>query len=159
MGKRVAFGSPLRPTPWSTARQRKDPGMRRLALGLVASLAVLGGTAAAASTSAQVTIAASSPSIAKSGAVTLLGVVDTGQPFTCPPGALCPAPVPPNVMVLARRDRAHRFGRIAVVHSEAMSGDGSRFSWQLTVSPRRSTTYVAVSAGARSRPLRVRVVR
>jgi hypothetical protein len=102
-------------------------------------------------------LSATTPSIAKGGAVTLLGVVDTGQPFACPAGAFCAPPPEPSVVILARHDRTHAFRRIAVVHAELMGGDGSRSSWQLTVSPWRTTWYIAASAGARSRPLRVRV--
>jgi hypothetical protein len=135
--------------------------MLRLALGATATVAVLGGavSAASATNSRSVTLAATSPSIALGGSVTLLGSVDAGNPFTCPPGAFCPAPPAPSVTILARHDRSHPFRRIAVVHSEAAGGDGSQYAWQLQVSPRRGTMYLAVSGGARSRPLRVRVFR
>ena len=113
-------------------------------------MSLLVGSAEAAGSG--VTLSSTSPSVKRGDQVGLLGSVPQAvSPCGQEPGS-CVVLVP-EVVILARHDRAHRFGRVAIVYP----GDYS--TWQLTLRPLRSTTYLAVSDGLRSRPLRIHVVR
>lgn len=112
----------------------------RFTLALVVA-AVLAGSATAAAS--PVSLWASATTVHRGAAVTLSGVAAT----TSSDGA----PAPSTVAILARRDRSHPFGRIAVVHAD-------QGVWRLRVRPARSTTYLAVAAAGSSRPVRVRVI-